>query len=96
MESYSAFSVGMLGALVIYLMLYRETRIRKFLENPMTNWRVLIFDLVLYIICGGLVTLFLVSPESDKEAFMGGATWQGIIGGAIKSTESGREGEYKK
>ena len=54
MDSYLAFFVGMLGALVIYAVLYRDTRIRKVIENPRANLRVLTFDLLLYIICGGL------------------------------------------
>ena len=95
-ESYLAFLVGMCGALVVYISLYRETRIRKFIEKPRANLRVLTFDLLAYIICGGLVTLFFISPESSKEAFLSGATWQGIFGGAIKGIESEREGEYKK
>lgn len=97
MESSSVFLVGMVGAFVVYMLYYRETRIRKVLEKPTwDNLRVLTFDLFVYLICGGLVTLFLISPESSKEAFMGGATWQGIVGGTIKGIEVKREGEYKK
>ena len=95
-ESYSAFLVGMCGAFVVYMVYYRETHIKKFLEKPMANWHVLTFDLLAYMICGGLVTLFLISPESNKEAFLSGATWQGIFGGVIKGVEVKREGEYKK
>lgn len=96
MDSHSAFFIGMLGAFVIYVALYRDTRIKKFIENPKTNLRVLTFDLLLYMICGGFFSLFFVSPGSSKEAFMAGATWQGAIGGTMKGIESKREGEYKK
>ena len=97
MESYLAFLVGMAGAFVVYMLYYRETRIRKVLEKPnRANLRVLTFDLLVFLICGGLVTLLLISPESSKEAFMSGAGWQGLVGGAMKGIEVKREGEYKK
>ena len=96
MDSYFAFFVGMVGALIIYYVLYRDTRIRKVIENPKTNWRVLTFDLLFYIICGGLFTIIVISPDSIKEAFFGGVAWQGAIGGSMKGIESKREGEYKK
>lgn len=96
MDSYQIFFVGMFGALVIYYALYRNTRIIKVIENPRDNWRVLTFDLLLYIICGGLVTLFYLSPDSIEKAFLGGASWQGVIGSLVKGAESKREGEYKK
>lgn len=96
MDSYSAFFVGMLGAFAIYAVLYRDTRIMKVIENPKTNLRVFIFDLVLYMFCGGLFTLIVISPDSPKAAFFGGVAWQGATGGFFKGVESKREGEYKK
>jgi multisubunit Na+/H+ antiporter MnhB subunit len=86
----------MIGAFVMYMMVYRETRVMKFFKNPKTNWPIFFFDIFVYLICGGLVTLFFISPSSDKEAFLSGATWQGLMGGALKGVESGREGEYRK
>ena len=34
MESSSVFLAGMVGAFVVYMLYYRETRIRKVLEKP--------------------------------------------------------------
>jgi hypothetical protein len=81
------FFVGILGALLGYFILYRETRIAEFVKAPGQNWKSLLFDLVIYLVCGGLVTTFLVVPGSTKEAFTGGLAWQAIAGGAVAGTE---------
>jgi len=72
LPSLQAFSIGILGALLGYFILYRETRIAEFVKSPSQNWRFLLSDLVIYLVCGGLVTTFLVVPGSPKEAFTGG------------------------
>jgi len=84
----------MLGAFVVYFLIYREKRIIKFLKNPKNKWRIFVFDLIGYLICGGLVSCFVIAPPgpdgilpSIKEAFMAGCTWEGVIGGAIAGTE---------
>ena len=81
------FFVGMLGAFVVYFCIYRERRIMLFLKEPKRHWRVFIFDLLGYLICGGLVTIFLVEPTTSKEAFMGGCTWEGLVGGTMAGIE---------
>jgi branched-subunit amino acid permease len=87
LPSLEAFLIGVLGALLGYLILYRQTRIAEFVKTPGENWKSLLFDLVIYLICGGLVTTFLVLPSSPKEAFTGGLAWQAIAGGAVAGTE---------
>src|SRR5207302_6330043 len=82
-----AFSTGVLGALLGYFVLYRESRIAEVIKNPRQNWRLVLFDGLIYLICGGLVTAFLVVPSSPKEAFTGGLAWQAIAGGAVAGTE---------
>ena len=86
-SAYKAFPIGVAGAFVVYYLLYRETRFLAFIQNPRQNWRVLVFDLVVYLVCGGLVTLFLVEPKTAKDAFIGGCAWQGLVGGALAGTE---------
>ena len=85
-----AFGVGILGALVVYALHYRDTRIADFLEDPARNWKELAFDLVIYFVCGGLVAAYFVEPKSDKEAFMGGAAWEGLAGGLLAQTAKRR------
>jgi hypothetical protein len=87
MGNWECFGLGIVGAFVVYVCLYRESRILLFLKNPRQEWKVFLVDLLLFLICGGAVTAFVVCPESTKEAFMGGATWQGIVGGALAGTE---------
>lgn len=82
-----AFFVGMLGAFLGYMILYRKTRIDDFLKAPKQNWKILLFDFGVYLICGGLVTVFMVTPYTPKDAFTGGLAWQGIAGGAFAGAE---------
>ena len=87
MSQMNAFFVGVLGALLGYLLLYRETRIAEFVQSPSKNVRVLLCDLIVYLLCGGLVTCFMVVPNTPKEAFIGGLAWQSIAGGVVVGTE---------
>jgi hypothetical protein len=87
LSSPHAFFVGVLGALLGYFILYRQTRLSDFIKEPGKNWKTLAFDIVIYLLCGGLVTTFLVVPGSPKEAFTGGLAWQAIAGGAVAGTE---------
>jgi hypothetical protein len=87
MDWRQSFWIGLAGAFVVYVLLYRDSRISEFADNPSQNWRVLVIDLVVYLGCGGLVTVFLVDPHTAKEAFIGGCGWQGLVGGALAGTE---------
>jgi hypothetical protein len=82
-----AFFIGVLGALLGYIVLYRDTRLAEFAKAPGKNWKIILFDVVVYLLCGGLVTAFLVGPYTIKEAFSGGLAWQGLAGGAVAGTE---------
>jgi hypothetical protein len=60
---------------------------QEFVDDPWRNWRLIAFDLVIYLVCGSLITAFIVEPVSPKMGFLGGATWQGILGGFVTGTE---------
>ena len=87
MPGYQAFLSGLAGAFVAYALFYRETRFEEFLKSPARKWHVLAFDLGVYLLCGGLVTMFLVEPRTTKEAFIGGLAWQSIAGGIAAGRE---------
>jgi len=78
---------GALGAFIVYLAIFRHERLKIFVENPGEEWRVIVFDFVIYLLLGGLVTAFFVSPASTKEAIFAGGTWEGIIGGLMPTRE---------
>jgi hypothetical protein len=82
-----AFATGVAGAFVVYFVMYRETRLVEVFNDPAGKWRVLVFDLILYLMCGGLVALFWGEPKTLKEAFTTGCAWQGIAGGAMAGVE---------
>ena len=84
---YQSFGIGTAGAFVVYCLMYRETRFAEFIENPREHWRVLFFDLVIYLGCGGLLTVFWAEPKTFKEAFTTGCAWQGIAGATFVGTE---------
>jgi hypothetical protein len=87
LASQQAFWTGVLGALLGYFVLYRDSRIAEVIKDPRQNWRLVLFDALIYLACGGLVTAYLVVPSSPKEAFTGGLAWQAIAGGAVAGTE---------
>ena len=81
------FAVGIAGAFCVYFVTYRESRIRQVIEHPKENWRVVAFDIVFFLVCGGLVAYFYSNATDVKEAFAAGAGWQGLIGGAVVGNE---------
>lgn len=81
------FLVGVAGAFVGYCALYRENRFLNFLECPSGQWRVLVFDLVVFLGCGGLVAAFFINAHSTREAALAGASWQAIVGGVVAGKE---------
>ncbi len=81
------FLLGVGGAFVAYFALYRESRFREFFAAPKKHWNTFVFDLVFFLLAGGLVAAFLIGPENNKEAFMAGISWQGIVGGVLAGNE---------
>lgn len=81
-----SFLYGLLGALVVYLAIFRQKRLKLVFEKS-ENWKVIVFDLVIFLICGATVTAILASPSSPKEAFLAGGTWQGLLAGARDALE---------
>lgn len=82
------FFVSVAGALVGYFALHRNTRLKAFIENPRSNWKIAAFDICVYLACAGLVALFLIEPEAAKEAFVAGLGWEGLIGGYVAGNEA--------
>ena len=80
-------TLGVAGAFVVYYALYRDTRFRDFVEDPVHNWKILAVDFVLYLACAGLVTALFVEPCNARGAFFAGCGWQGLIGGAVSGAD---------
>ncbi len=87
MENLNIFLSGVAGAFVIYILMYRETRINEFLKNPGEKWMLVIVDFFLFLTAGGLVAMFALSKPTAKEAFIAGISWQGVVGGLFSSLE---------
>ena len=83
----SSFLAGIAGAGVVYIALYRETRIKAVLENPGNNLSIVVVDLGLFLLAGGLVAAFLVNGPDLRQLFMAGASWQGLVGGIVSGSE---------
>lgn len=97
MENLNIFLSGVAGAFVIYILMYRETRINEFLKNPGEKWMLVIVDFFLFLTAGGLVAMFALSKPTAKEAFIAGISWQGVVGGLFSSLEYTKLREqYKK
>lgn len=82
------------GAVVIYIVTYRGTRLRVFAQSPRKHWRVLLFDLTAFLACAVLVTVYLIEPTNSRGAFIAGASWQGLLGGALAGTELKKLRDY--
>ena len=87
MSSLAAFGYGVLGAFIVYLAIFRKQRLEIFVKAPRQEWRLFVFDLIVYLVLGGLITAFLVNPSSVKEAIFAGGTWEGVIGGLMPNKE---------
>lgn len=85
--SLTGFLAGIAGALVVYVALYRQSRIKAIFENPGANSSILFVDLGFFLLAGGLVAAFLVQDGDLRQFFTAGASWQGIVGGMISGTE---------
>lgn len=82
MEWYYSFLYGLLGALLVYLANFRETRLQKLLEGKgLTTLQFIICDIGIFLTCGGLASALLAQPESVKDAGFAGAGWQGLLAG---------------
>ena len=84
---FTAFGIGTAGAFVVYCLLYRDSRISAVYNNPREKWPILVVDLVIYLICGGLVATFYAEPTTLKQAFTAGCAWQGLAGSLFAGTE---------
>jgi hypothetical protein len=80
---YESATWGMVGGVFLYLCMHRADRIQEFFSSPQRNWRILVFDLVVFLIGAGLFTAFLIEPSIRKEAFLSGATWEGAAAGLL-------------
>jgi len=84
LDRLNSFLLGILGAFFIYLAIFREKRLKYVIAYPKKNWRMLIFDLLIYLICGGIFAAFFIEPKTIKEAVFAGATWQGVAAGLLR------------
>jgi len=87
MEKLITFLGGVAGAFVVYILMYRDTRISEFLKNPRGKCMLVIVDFFLFLVAGGLVAMFLLSQPTLKDAFIAGVSWQGVVGGLFSSVE---------
>lgn len=85
-----SFFAGVAGAFVIYLVMYRETRIAEFAKHPGESWNVVFIDIFGFLLAGGLVAMLTLTLPSGAEAFMAGAAWQGLAGGFASGTENSK------
>lgn len=54
MSNVSSFLIGVAGSFVVYMLMFRDTRIQVVFDDPANNWKTAIFDFVVFLICGGL------------------------------------------
>ena len=68
---------AVIGALFIYLLNLRVSRrFRLFILHPKENWRMLLFDIIIFLLLSGVFVYIVIEPATRKEAFMAGVTWE--------------------
>lgn len=73
----------MLGAVFVYFCLHRTDRIQNLFFSPQRNWRVLVFDVVVFLMGAVIFTVMVSEPSTRNEAFLAGATWEGVASGLL-------------
>jgi hypothetical protein len=74
---------AVLGAVFVYFCLHRTDRIQDLFFSPQRNWRVLVFDVVVFLMGAVIFTVMVIEPSTRKEAFLAGATWEGVASGLL-------------
>jgi hypothetical protein len=81
----------LLGTLFIYLFdMRRNRRLQTVFAALADNWRMLLFDLVIFIGLSVLFAVYVIEPKTPKEAFLAGATWEAAALSAFAGSPSGR------
>ena len=94
------FGLGVVGALGMYLYIFRETRILRiiksfqasngFVKTPkgfrrvIPEGRLILYDFGICIILGGFVAMLITTGDSWKEAVLAGCTWNSVFAGLAK------------
>jgi hypothetical protein len=74
---------AMLGAGFVYFCIHRTDRIQDFFFAPQQNWRVPVFDVVVFLLGAAIFTVVVIEPSSSKEAFLAGGTWEAVATGLL-------------
>jgi hypothetical protein len=79
------------GALFIYCMnMRRNKRVEAIYKHFNENWRMLIFDIVVFVVLGLIFVLYAISPQTSREAFLAGATWDATALALLDKTGTAR------
>ncbi|NIR48932.1 hypothetical protein GWN75_11040 [candidate division KSB1 bacterium] len=82
-----SFFWAMGGAAFIYILNARNSRrLEAVFTYPKQNWRMLLFDFVLFLLMAGVFVYILIEPNTRREAFMAGATWEGAASAMFGTT----------
>ena len=84
----SEFAWGIAGAFAMYVLVFRGSRIRLVVERPNQNWRMLIWDLGMYLLAGGLFATAMFDSEVPARAsFFAGASWEAALFSGVRSLQ---------
>lgn len=72
---FEALGWGALGAVGGYVILFRTSRLADVVSHFRDNYRMLIYDLITYIVAGGFAAV-LFQPANEWQAMVLGAFWE--------------------
>lgn len=82
-----SFFFSWLGALIAYILLFRQKRLKLVLAFPKRHRRLLFFDLIAFFVLPQIVTTYLLQPTTARAALIMGAAWVGILIALLRRTE---------
>lgn len=82
-EKMNFFIVGVIGAFVAYLVNYRINILETGRRNHF-GMRSFMWGLLIMMLAGGLYTVFVMEPSTQKQAFLSGLTAEGFLIGHLR------------
>ncbi len=83
MSNASSFFIGAAGSFVVYMLMFRETRIQVVFDDPANNWRTAVFDFVVFLICGAWLQCFWLNLRHRNRPLS-----EGVVGKAWLAASS--------
>ena len=87
MEPWESFLIGVIGALIGFLVVFKFKFLKGFTLPDDFDHRVFFAGLFIAVLTGGVYTMLVIEPVSARQAFFSGLTAEGCILGFFRNPE---------